>query len=336
MGAAPEAAVPNPFRRTFGDAMDFVIVREIASGGMGTVYEALQCGVRGFSKRVALKAILPALLDNAQLRELFVQEAHLVADLVHENICQIYHLGEVQDLEGGAVRLYMTMELIDGPPLAKLLERHRARGTTIPIELAAFIASRLSRALEYAHALADPATGRPLGIVHRDICPQNVLITRGGVVKLCDFGVAKLAERRLASDVEGQVLVGRARYMSPEQARFEPTDARSDVYSLAVVLHELLSPGEPAKMRTLLPIGMVNPGVPPRLAEIVMRGLERDRARRWQSAGEMGLELERHLYEKGYGPTNLSLAAHLREMFAEPAEPQAAAVEAGSPDGRPT
>lgn len=307
--------MPDTFRRTFGDAMDFVIVREIASGGMGTVYEALQCGVRGFSKRVALKALLPSLVGSQALRELFVQEAHLVADLVHENICQIYHLGEVSDLDGAGTHLYMTMELIDGASLAKLLERHRARATTMPIELAAFVASRLARALDYAHKLADPATGRPLGIVHRDICPQNVLITHGGVVKLCDFGVAKLAERRLASDLEGQVLVGRARYMSPEQARFEATDARADVYSLGVVLHELLSPGEPAKMRTLLPIAMVNPAVPARLAEIVGRALERDREKRYQTAGELGLDLERHLYEKGYGPTNLSLAAHMAEVF---------------------
>jgi serine/threonine protein kinase len=318
------------FRRTFGDSMDFVIVRELASGGMGTVYEALQCGVRGFSKRVALKVLLPALIADAHLRDLFVREAQLVADLVHENICQMYHLGEVADLDGGAPRLYMTMELVEGPSLSRLIAKNREKNGHVPFEMAAFIASRVCRALEHAHTLRDPASGAPLAIVHRDVCPQNILITRGGVVKLCDFGLAKITAEQIAGGVETATLVGKARYMAPEQARFEPTDGRADLYALGVVLHEMLSPEDPrgareggavgnVRMRTLLPIAVVNPAVPARLAEIVTRALERDRERRFATAGEMGTALERFLYDKGYGPTNLTLAAHIRELFPEAA-----------------
>ncbi|HVY62419.1 MAG TPA: serine/threonine-protein kinase [Planctomycetota bacterium] len=333
-------------RRTFGDAFDFVIVREIARGGMGTVYEALQCGVRGFSKRVALKVIRSDVSRSPELRELFVAEAHLVADLVHEGIVQIYHLGEVPaEGPGEPPLLYFSMELIDGVPLTAIIDRHRARGTPVPVEIAAFVASRVCRALEYAHGRTD-AFGEPLGIVHRDVCPENILLARGGVVKLSDFGVAKARYRTSGGGFqgeEGQVLVGRARYMSPEAARFEATDARSDVFSIAVVLYEMLAGADAfraaggaaskGRVRSLLPLKLVNPEVPEPLDAIVTRALERDPARRWQAAGELGLELERFIYAKGYGPTNLTLAAHIREIFPDPLEPAQAPLPAPDPAG---
>jgi serine/threonine-protein kinase len=356
-------------RRTFGDAFDFVIVREIARGGMGTVYEALQCGVRGFSKRVALKVIRPDVSRSKEIRDLFVAEAHLVADLVPEGSVQIYHLGEIpaepsahpepgppahpepgppahpEPVEGAAEGeaaaplLYFSMELIDGLPLFAVSERHRALGTRLPVDLAAFIASRVCRALEYAHGRTDPF-GEPLGIVHRDVCPENILLARGGVVKLGDFGVAKARFRTAGFRVEeGQVLVGRARYMSPEAARFEATDARSDVFSIAVVLYEMLAGADAfraaagaeskGRVRSMLPLKLLNPDVPDRLDAIVTRALERDPGRRWPSAGDLGLELEKFIYAKGYGPTNLTLAKHIRELFPDPVEPGAPALPAG-------
>jgi serine/threonine protein kinase len=319
-------------RRTFGDAFDFVIVREIARGGMGTVYEALQCGVRGFSKRVALKVLLPEISRSDDLRELFVGEAHLVADLVHENIVQIYHLGEIPaDPDDPPAerhpRLFFSMELIEGVPLDAVSDKLRAGGERLDADLAAFVASRVARALEYAHARSD-GWGRPLGIVHRDVCPSNILLARGGVVKLSDFGVAKARYRsgRLGMpEDESKVIVGRARYMSPEAARFENTDLRSDVYSLGVVLHELLAGADAfrsaeGRVRSLLPLRMLRPDVPERLEKIVARALERDPARRYATAGGMGLDLEKFMYDKGYGPTNLTLAARLRELFPDPSE----------------
>lgn len=336
-------------RRTFGDAFDFVIVREIARGGMGTVFEALQCGVRGFSKRVALKVIRPEISQSKEIHDLFVAEAHLVADLVHENIVQIYHLGEIpadpDDREPGetgepVARLYFSMELIDGVPLDAVTERSRAAGAPMPVDLAAFVASRVCRALEYAHGRTD-GWDQPLGIVHRDVCPANILIARGGVVKLSDFGVAKARFRTtaLSSDDEGQVLVGRARYMSPEAARFEPTDARSDIFSIAVVLYELLAgsdafraaagpDGGKGRVRSLLPLRMLNKDVPERLDAIVTKALERDPARRWTTAGELGLALEKFIYDKGYGPTNLTLAGYMRGLFPDPVEAPAPPAEA--------
>jgi eukaryotic-like serine/threonine-protein kinase len=209
-------------------------------------------------------------------------------------------------------------------------------GTRVPVELAAFIASRVCRALDYAHTRTD-GFEQPLGIVHRDVCPPNVLLTRGGVVKLSDFGVAKARIRAgvtttPATDDDQVHLVGRARYMSPEAARLEGTDARSDVFSIGVVLYEMLAGSDAfrapppegtagkGRVRSLLPLRMLNKDVPDRLEQIVSHALERDAGRRYASAGDMGLDLERFIYEKGYGPTNLTLAAHLKNLFTDPVE----------------
>lgn len=300
-------------RTTFSAALDYVILREVARGGMGVVYETLQCGIEGFSKRVALKVLLPAL---SSLRSVFTAEAHLVADLVHENIVQTYNLGEVDD------QLFITMEYIDGVSLKQLVVRHMELGSPLPVELATFVASRVARALEYAHSRRDPLTGRPLGIVHRDVCPANVLMTREGVVKLSDFGVAKVRARQLLADTDGNVLVGRARYMAPEQARLEETDARADLFSLGVILYELLTCTAQGKPRggMLLPIRMLNPEVPAELAAILEAMTAREPGGRPASAGEVGLALEKYLYGGGYGPTNLTLKSHLEEVFPELAE----------------
>src|SRR5881296_4726374 len=198
---------------------------------MGVVYEAEQLGARGFVKRLAIKVIRQNYATQKQFIENFIGEAKLVADLIHTNIVQTYHLGEARGV------YFIAMELIRGVNLeqfsAQLVDKRR----TLPKELAVFIVSRVARGLAYAHAKADK-DGKTLGIVHRDVSFKNIMIAFEGDVKLTDFGIAKA--RGFLVDNEGEVVAGKADYMSPEQANFQITDKRSDIFSAGVVLAHLL------------------------------------------------------------------------------------------------
>jgi serine/threonine protein kinase len=302
------------------DTYRFDLVRLIAAGGMGTVYEAVQRGAEGFEKRVAIKTITEEFSDEHQLVEMFIGEAKLVADLVHPNIVQIYQLGRV------GKSYYIAMEFIDGKNLGQFMRRHSQLGRSVPFDLSTFIISRVCRGLEYAHSKCD-ADGQPLGVVHRDVSPKNIMLDSEGEVKLTDFGIAKA--RHLLRALEDTVLMGTTRYMSPEQARFEETDARSDLFSLGTVLHELLT-GRPlfdAKDQTAAfeaiihkPIprpSELTPDVPEEVDRITMKALERDRERRYQRASEMVHDLEYYMYHDRYGPTTMTLAEYLHEIFPE-------------------
>jgi eukaryotic-like serine/threonine-protein kinase len=305
------------------DQATYRIQRQVARGGMGAVYEAYKLGIEGFEKRVALKVLLTTLTENDEFVTMFIQEAKLVADLVHENVVQIYQLGEFDQT------LFMSLEWIEGLTLKALQRRHLELERPFPPGLAAFIVARLCRALEYAHTKRDHA-GNLLGIVHRDVSPANVLMTYGGVVKLSDFGIAKALISTL--DLEGEVLLGKVRYMSPEQARFQVTDRRSDVFSAGVVLYELLSGAplfkgddtivtlEQVVTREIPSLQDVVPDVPPALAEACSAALERDRDRRLPSAAQFGYRLESFLFGSGhFGPTNLSLHRYLRSLYPDDA-----------------
>jgi serine/threonine-protein kinase len=294
------------------------IVREMARGGIGTVYEARQKGVHSFEKRVAMKVLREDLTHDVEFNEGLVAEAKLCADLVHENIIQIYQLGSYEG------RYWIAMELVDGITLRAFNERHARLGRQVPVELAVFIASRVARALDYAHKKVDHQ-GKPMGVVHRDVCPSNIMITYGGVVKLGDFGIAKA--KGYFQDQEGEVLLGKARYMSPEQASFLPTDARSDVFSLGVVLHETLS-ASPLFLDTttariiqnvtqmeIPPISTVREEVPEVVQAILAQALERTPAKRFD-AETFGYQLEYFLYNDRFGPTNNSLRDYIAELFA--------------------
>jgi serine/threonine-protein kinase len=296
------------------------IVRTVARGGMGQVYEAVQHGVEGFAKRVAVKTLLERWSGDAEFVRMFIAEAKLVADLVHQNIVQVYHLGRT----GGV--LYIVMEFVEGVTLREVLARHEETGTRLPVELAAFVASRVCRGLEYAHAHAG-ADGAPLGVVHRDISPRNLLVSRLGEVKIGDFGIAKA--RSLAREDDDRRLLGKYSYLSPEQARLETTDRRSDIFSLGLVLWEMLTgrrphlPGSRSREAWLAhlastpvpPISDAAPHVPPMLARIVDRALAHDAHERYADAGTMGYDLEYFMYHRGYGPTIVTLAAHLAGLF---------------------
>lgn len=312
------APVPHPIE--IAGPLRLSIVRTIAKGGMGQVYEAVQHGVEGFAKTVAVKTLLERWSGDAEFVRMFIGEAKLVADLVHQNIVQVYHLGRA----GGV--LFIVMEFVDGVTLREILARHEETGARLPVELAAFIASRVCRGLEYAHSQTD-AEGVPLGVVHRDISPRNLLVSRFGEVKIGDFGIAKA--RSLMRDDDERRLLGKYAYLSPEQARLEETDRRSDLYSLGLVLWEMLTgrrphmPGSRSRADWLAhlgntpvePVARAAPAVPAMLARIVDRALALDPAERYPDAGTMGYDLEYFMYHRGYGPTIVTLASYLSRLF---------------------
>ena len=255
----------------------YEIVRKIFEGGMGIVFEAEQHGARDFVKRVAIKIIRPNYASQKMFIENFIGEAKLVADLIHTNIVQTYHLGE-------------------------------------------------ARGLAYAHAKTDK-NGKPLGIVHRDVSFKNIMIAFEGDVKLTDFGIAKA--RGFLTDQEGEVVAGKPDYMSPEQADFQVTDQRSDLFSVGVVLSNLLLgknifKGESAEesrnriMHQPIPdFRALDPRIDDKLNDILHHCLTRDLARRYATADQLMYDLEYYIYHDGYGPTNETLGKFIRELFGQ-------------------
>src|SRR5919201_614914 len=206
----------------------FRLVNKVAEGGMATVYEAEQLGPEGFTKRIALKVIHPHYAKRTEFLRLFIDEAKLSANLMHGNVVQIYQLGEV----GG--EYFIAMEFIQGPTLRSVIDRHYELGTPIPDTLAAYVCSRVARALDFAHNFVSP-TGQRLDIVHRDVSPGNVMITWDGHIKLADFGIAKAATSIDPAE-DGQWLMGKKHYASPEQILGLEVGPSSDIFSLGVVL----------------------------------------------------------------------------------------------------
>jgi serine/threonine-protein kinase len=305
---------------TIQNEFRYEIVRKIFEGGMGIVYEAEQHGAREFIKRIAMKVIRQHYADQAQFIENFVGEAKLVADLIHTNIVQTYHLGESRGI------YFIAMELIRGVNLEQFCHQLRDKNRILPRELAVFIVSRVARGLAYAHAKCDK-DGKPLGIVHRDVSSKNVMIAFEGDVKLTDFGIAKA--RGFLVDNEGEIVAGKADYMSPEQASFQITDKRSDLFSAGVVLANLVlgknifkgaSAEESRKHMMTMPVPdfrTLDERVDERLNEILHRTLARDLAKRYQTADELLYDLEHYIYHSGYGPTNETLGKYIRDLFGQ-------------------
>jgi serine/threonine-protein kinase len=289
---------------------------------MGIVYEAEQHGAAGFIKRVAIKVIRQNFASQKLFLENFIGEAKLVADLIHTNIVQTYHFGS------NASTYFIVMEFVRGVNLEQFTKRLSEQRRPLPLELAVFVVSRVARGLAYAHAKTG-ADGRLLGIVHRDVSFKNIMIAFEGDVKLTDFGIAKA--RGLLQDQEGEVVAGKADYMSPEQANFQITDKRSDLFSAGVVLGHLLlgynifkgatSDESRDRIMTLdLPdFRQLDRRIDETLNRVLHRALARDLDRRYPTADEMLFELEHYIYHLGYGPTNETLGKFGRELFGQTA-----------------
>jgi serine/threonine protein kinase len=311
LGRQAAAAMPPRLGR-------YQIVRLIAQGGMAEVYLAVHGELPGFRTPVVLKRVLPHLARAAEFTDMFLDEARIASRLDHPNVVRIYEVGHT------GREYFLAMEVVQGQPLSSLLELAHGRGGHLDHRMAAFVLAQAAAGLHHAHELAD-SEGNPLHLVHRDISPQNLLVSFEGGVKVIDFGVARALGRLAQTRSGGQK--GKLGYMSPEQVRSETIDARADIFALGVVLWECLCGRRlfqrPTDLGTTEAV-LHEPISPPSafvavdgaLEAIVMRALARDRDLRFATALEFSNELERYLLAAG-GIGAADLSALMKESFAE-------------------
>jgi serine/threonine protein kinase len=297
----------------------YVLIRRLARGGMAEVFLAQQRGLEGFDRRVAVKRILPHLADNPDFVKMFLGEAKLAAQLSHPNIVHIYDFGKVDH------DYFIAMEFVDGIHAGEIFKSaEKQREMKMSPTLIARIGADAAAALHYAHELMGP-NGKPLELVHRDVSPANIMISYDGVVKLCDFGIAKAMSASDQLTNPGQVK-GKYAYMSPEQTIAAPLDGRSDVFSLGICLWELLAgktivPRGDAvdSMRMirdgkLQPISQIAPATPPPLAKAINWALQTKREQR-ATAAELASALEAFIKASPEIATSMQLAQWVRTRF---------------------
>lgn len=291
----------------------------IASGGMAEVWAARLHGTRGFTKLVAIKTIRRGVMDDARLEQMLMVEAQLASRIEHPNVVSTLELGEQEQA------LFLVMEWADGEALSQLLREADA----IPLPIAVNIIAQACKGVHAAHEVTDD-DGNALGVVHRDISPQNVLVTYGGVVKVVDFGIAKATQRATSMTDAGEVK-GKLAYMSPEQGKGETVDRRTDIFALGTLLYVLTTGRHPFKGDTpgetlaklfsgapLLPPRRFDPEYPEALEKVVLKCLSKDRRRRYATAHELLEALERALPEsRGIED---EVAAFVRDVCAERGE----------------
>ncbi len=301
----------------------YTLVKKLATGGMAEIWLARQRGLAGFNRFVVIKKILAHLAEQKTFREMFLDEARTCAALSHPNIVQVYDLGRVES------SYFIAMEFIAGENLAAIAWRGMKRSRPFPPFYAARVIADACKALHYAHHLKG-TDGRPLHIVHRDISPQNVLVTYEGEVKIVDFGIAKAASK--SEQTKTGMLKGKFSYMSPEQCLGAGVDMRSDIFALGILLYELCTGKrlfkheselmilEMITKRSVVAPSQVAPGISAGLEDIIMRALEKDPRRRFQNAQQMQFALEEYLRNEGHQAANADVAAYMRGLFADKIE----------------
>ncbi len=306
----------------------YELLLPIAQGGMATVWAARQKGSRGFSKTVAIKTMLPTLSDEAQFEQMFLDEAALAAKIHHPNVAEILDLGEEDEV------IYLVMEWIDGEALSVIHKQSRKSQVQIPQRTILKIVAQACAGLHAAHELADD-TDEPMGLVHRDVSPQNILVTYDGVVKLVDFGVAKAMNRAGGETTAGQ-LKGKVPYMSPEQARGGKVDRRTDIFAMGIVLYKLTTGLHPFMgdtdivtmrniiSRPLLPPRVKNPTFNAELEGVIVKALQKDPDRRYETMFELQQALERTL--GGMGGGDEDVAGFVRMLMGERGAKRRAAI----------
>jgi serine/threonine protein kinase len=302
---------PEPFGK-------YVLMERIGAGGMAEVFHAMVGGPEGFQRSLVIKRMLPQLSQDASFVRMFIDEARLSGLLSHPNLVQIYEFGKVDE------NFFIAMEYVHGRTLAALTSKLAETNRVAPIAASAEIARQMCAGLYYAHSLQS-ADGKPLGIVHRDISPPNLMLPFHGGVKILDFGIARVADGLRDSRTQVGMMKGKISYMSPEQLQVGKIDHRSDIFAVGIVLHEMLTGQRlfrsstdytSSRMVIELPIPLpstLNPAVPAALDHVVMRALERNPDARYATAGEMATDLDEVIMENRYSPHEHKKLLH--ELF---------------------
>ena len=309
----------------------YLLLDKIATGGMAELYRAKITGVQGFEKLIAIKKILPHLAQEEDLVECFIDEAKLAALLNHQNIVQIYDFGS---LEG---TYYIAMQYLFGKDLRRVLTQAEKKGIKIGVEYALYIVSRICSGLEYAHNLKD-FQGKPLQLIHRDISPQNILISYEGDVKVVDFGIAKAAARSTLT--QAGMIKGKVAYMSPEQAGGQTIDYRSDIFSVGILLYELITGRRMFQGETMEVLSKVREArydqpetiveLPDKIISVTHKALSKDPDQRYQSCGEMMTDLETCIHELSLWPTSSGLGRMMRALFEDEIAEEEKAIQRSS------
>ena len=296
----------------------YQLVRKLAVGGMAEVFLAKAAGPMGFEKTLVLKRILPDLAGDPVFVRMFLAEAKLAASLNHPNIAQIFDFGQEQ----GAY--FIAMEYVDGPNLRSLSRRSAERSIPIPVSLCAKIISSACEALAYAHEFIDPGTATPLSVIHRDVSPENILLSRTGAVKMVDFGIAKAGGR--TQPTEAGILRGKISYMPPEQIQGKEIDHRADIFALGVVFYELITGSKPFDARSdvtivqailyeqMIPAVARRPDIPEPIARMLQCALAKDPDGRYPTCRHFQAELEQFIVSTGELVGAYQLAALVSQL----------------------
>jgi len=300
----------------------YLLLDQIATGGMAQLYRAKMVGDEGFQKLIAIKKILPHLAVEKELVDSFIDEAKLAAHLQHENIIRIYDFGTMEH------DYFIAMEYLFGKNLRMVMDRAAIRKMDISADHALFIIGRVCDGLDYSHSLTDLA-GKPLKIIHRDISPPNIFISYDGTVKIVDFGVAKAASKNTTTQTG--IIKGKLAYMSPEQAQGREIDHRSDIFSVGILLYEMMTgarmfTGETmqvlAKVREAdyIPAEIVRPDMDPMILDILRKALAAEPDERYQNCGQMLADVEEAVFELNFRGSARTLAHYMQELYSEQIE----------------
>lgn len=294
------------------------VLDRIAFGGMAEIYRALTFDDKGNARIVAIKQVLPHYAEDREFIDMLVDEAKLVSMLQHPNIVDIFEVGHVDGF------YFLAMEHMWGKDLRAVIDKCRSKGIRIPVEVSAYLLSEALKGLDSAHRLLD-TLGNPAELVHRDFSPSNILISYGGDIKICDFGIAKATFSR--RETEAGIIKGKVKYMSPEQALGRELDHRSDLFSAGSVLYEMLT-NEPPFMANneieliflvrdakFTPPSKYFPELPQILEKIINRTMSKSRSARFQSAAEFRHSLSAYLRQRGMGNWKAELARFMKYLY---------------------